>query len=238
MRGSALRGNTLRVSDPVTRRLRNMQDKRRRIFTAAASLFAERGFANVTTQAISDRADVATGTLFRYAANKGELLLMVYNEEFGRAINDGRELAARAADPAAAVRAAVEPVLVVGRLDPHNTVAYQRELLFGPPDAPYRAVGLALVRDLESSVAALLSAGQPVTEHRAVAARRAARSIFAVLHHTLVQPSAGILPEHDPDADARGQVAQIVLGFLATVRTAPSEREPDPQGDPDVLQQR
>lgn len=238
MRGNALREHAPRGSAPATRRLRNMQDKRRRIFAAAAGLFAERGFDNVTTQAISDRADVATGTLFRYAANKGELLLMVYNEEFGRAINTGRERAAHAADPSAAVLAAVEPVLVVGRLDPPNTVAYQRELLFGPPDAPYRAVGLALVRDLESLLAALLAAGESPSEHRAVAARRAARSIFAVLHHTLVQPSAGILPEHDPDADARGQVAQIVLGFFATVRVAPSEQESDPQGDPDVLQQR
>lgn len=49
----------------ASRRDRNMRDKRDRIFRAAAELFAERGFAAVTTQEVSDRADVAAGTLFR-----------------------------------------------------------------------------------------------------------------------------------------------------------------------------
>lgn len=203
-----------------TRRARNMQDKRTRIFTAAAELFAERGFDDVTTQEVSDRADVATGTLFRYAANKGELLLMVYNEEFGRAIHAGVERAAGVTDPTEAVLAAIDPVLAVGRLNAPDTVAYQRELLFGNPDAPYRAVGLSLVRDLESAVADLLVGVWG--EDRRAPARLAARSVFAVLHHTLVQPSAGTHPEHDPDADARGQVAQIVLGYLATAHQTPS----------------
>ena len=61
----------------ASRRDRNMRDKRDRIFRAAAELFAERGFAAVTTQEVSDRADVAAGTLFRYAATKSELLLMI-----------------------------------------------------------------------------------------------------------------------------------------------------------------
>ena len=46
----------------ASRRDRNMRDKRDRIFRAAAELFAERGFAAVTTQEVSDRADVAAGT--------------------------------------------------------------------------------------------------------------------------------------------------------------------------------
>jgi AcrR family transcriptional regulator len=207
---------------PATRRVRNMLDKRTRISTAAADLFAERGFDAVTTQEISDRADVGTGTLFRYAANKGELLLMVYNEEFGRAIHTGRDAATLIDDRTDAVIAAIDPVLLAGRQNAPNTVAYQRELLFGSPDAPYRAVGLALVRDLEAAVADLLIGNAAHTEHRTNAARRAARSVFAVLHHTLVQPSAGIAPEHDPDAEARAQVAQIVLGYLATEHLTPS----------------
>lgn len=76
----------------ASRRDRNMRDKRDRIFRAASELFAERGFAAVATQEISDRADVAAGTLFRYAASKSELLLMVYNEEFRAALEDGEAL--------------------------------------------------------------------------------------------------------------------------------------------------
>jgi AcrR family transcriptional regulator len=44
---------------------------------AARELFAERGVSGVTTQQIADRADVAIGTLYRYAATKAELLIMV-----------------------------------------------------------------------------------------------------------------------------------------------------------------
>ena len=45
------------------RRDRNMQDKHGRIFQAAAALFEAHGYAGVTTQVISERADVGTGTL-------------------------------------------------------------------------------------------------------------------------------------------------------------------------------
>ena len=62
------------------RRDRNMQDKHGRIFQAAAALFEAHGYAGVTTQAISERADVGAGTLFRYASSKDELLLMVLNQ--------------------------------------------------------------------------------------------------------------------------------------------------------------
>ena len=59
------------------RRERSKLQKRARIFTAARTLFAEHGYAEVTTQQIAEHADVAAGTVFRYAATKAELLLMV-----------------------------------------------------------------------------------------------------------------------------------------------------------------
>ncbi len=65
---------------PVGRRERNKAEKQDRIFAAAANLFEERGFDAVTTAEIAEAADVGAGTLFRYAATKGELLLMVLNE--------------------------------------------------------------------------------------------------------------------------------------------------------------
>ena len=74
------------------RRDRNMDAKRARIQEAARELFWRDGYAGVTTQAVSDRADVAAGTLFRYAATKADLLLMVYNLEFAEAIAAGRSI--------------------------------------------------------------------------------------------------------------------------------------------------
>jgi AcrR family transcriptional regulator len=75
---------------------------------AARELFAERGVSGVTTQQIADRADVAIGTLYRYAATKAELLIMVQNEKFAAAIDDGL-----AAASAAAGRGALEAVVAL-----------------------------------------------------------------------------------------------------------------------------
>lgn len=72
---------------PVGRGERAKGDKRERIMAAARQLFAERGVSGVTTQQIAGRADAAIGTLYRYAATKAELLIMVQNEKFAAAID-------------------------------------------------------------------------------------------------------------------------------------------------------
>jgi AcrR family transcriptional regulator len=183
-----------------------MREKRERIVRAAADLFAERGFEGVTTQEISERADVAAGTLFRYAASKGELFLMVHNEELRAAIMIGAEAAAHETDPDRAVLAQVEPVLARAR-DSRSAAVYQRELLFGPPAERYRAEGLALVGDLERRIAELLGGGADAV--------RAGRTVFAILNLLLVHPWTGVHPGADPVEELRAQVAQVVRGFRA-----------------------
>ncbi|MEV0902027.1 helix-turn-helix domain-containing protein [Actinoplanes sp. NPDC049802] len=193
-------------TEATGRRARNMLEKRERIVRAAAELFAERGFEGVTTQEISERADVAAGTLFRYAASKGELFLMVHNEELRAAIQAGAAAAAAEQDPEKAVIALVEPVMQRAR-DSRSAAVYQRELLFGPPTERYRAEGLALVGELERRIAERLGGGAD--------AARAARTVFAVLNLLLVQPWTGVHPGADPVEELRLQVAQVVRGFRA-----------------------
>ncbi|MEV6559749.1 TetR/AcrR family transcriptional regulator [Nocardia sp. NPDC051756] len=204
------------------RRLRNMRDKQSRIFEAAAALFAERGFDSVTTQQISDRADVAAGTLFRYASSKGELLLMVYNEEFRTALEQGEQESRSENDPAQAVLAMVAPIVDAAATRVENTVAYQRELLFGAPTEQYRAEGLALVARLESMIAerltAAVSAGEADQQDLFARALLTGRSVFAVLHLILAQPSTGAHPGRDATDDLRDQIAQIVAGFFASIQ--------------------
>ncbi|AUG29795.1 MULTISPECIES: TetR/AcrR family transcriptional regulator [Microbacterium] len=98
--------------DPAGRRERAKEDKRRRIMDAARTLFAEHGVGGVTTQQIADRADVAIGTLYPYASTKAELLILVQNQKFATAIDDGLRSAAVAA------RAGVGTVASVLALDP------------------------------------------------------------------------------------------------------------------------
>mgnify|MGYP002682431636 CR=1 FL=1 len=104
-----------------------MDAKRARILVAARDLFAEFGFAQVTTKAASERADIAAGTLFRYAATKADLLLMVYNERFRDALVAGRSAAAGIEDPSEALLALAEVVIAHqrrhGRPDPNITIS-------------------------------------------------------------------------------------------------------------------
>ena len=88
-----------------------MADKSRRILSAAADLFDEHGYAGVTTQQIAERADVAAGTVFRYADSKAELLLAVFNERIAAAVDEGARTAASCTDPVDAVTALLEPLL-------------------------------------------------------------------------------------------------------------------------------
>jgi AcrR family transcriptional regulator len=210
------------------RRERNMDDKRRRIFEAAATLFAERGFDGVSTQQIADRADVAAGTVFRYASSKNELVIMVYNQEMRAAVDHGERASAGAVDGVEAIVALVRPVLVTSLRSPFMMVAYQRELLFGPATGVHRAAGLALVAELERAIAARLieSARAAGIDDGVLAqeAQWAARTVFATLALLLAEPSTGAHPDADPIDELRGRAAQIVRGFLATVQQKSEEQ--------------
>lgn len=200
----------------ASRRDRNMRDKRDRIFRAAAELFAERGFAAVTTQEVSDRADVAAGTLFRYAATKSELLLMIYNEEFRAAIDEGERRAAPIAEPAAAINALVVPTIERSVRTPENSMAYQRELLFGLAAEPYRAEGVELVYRLEGLISARLQAharerGLSVDS---ASVRLAGETVFGIINLTIARLSDAPVELSDIERNLRVQIKQVVDGML------------------------
>ena len=199
------------------RRERNMPDKHARIFRAAAHLFAERGFGAVTTQAVSERADIAAGTLFRYAASKDALLLMVYNQELRTALAEGAERAGRLPDLVDSIVAMVAPILELGRLHAENLAVYQRQVMFGSPTEKYRLEGLALFADLEAAIAARLTAHAERSDcpPQPDAARLASISVFAAAHLAVSRASTGAHPGHSPMEDLRAQIRQIVDGYLA-----------------------
>ena len=204
------------MGPPRLRRDRDMDAKRVRIFAAAHDLLDEHGYAAMTTQQVSDQADVAVGTLFRYAATKAELLLMVYNVRFGQAIADGQRAGAGMKEPVDAVFALVLPVLEGNAGHPENAIQYQRELLFGSGRMLHRAAGLSLVADLENGIAVVLveavGVAGPATR---LQAERAARLVFAGLHLALAQPSTGARPDRSAAPELRAQVAIVVDGLLA-----------------------
>ena len=62
-------------------RERSKREKHRRISAAARKVFVEKGFDAATTREIAAEADVSVGTVFVYARDKRELLLMIVNDE-------------------------------------------------------------------------------------------------------------------------------------------------------------
>lgn len=143
---------------PRGRRERSKQDKQERIRAAAMELFALRGVSGgVTTEQIADRADIAIGTLYLYAATKAELLIMVQNQKFATAIDDGLAAAATITGTIDEVLALIRPVVACLREHVENGRTYLHELVFGDPTEPYRREGLTLAGRLEGGLATLLA---------------------------------------------------------------------------------
>jgi AcrR family transcriptional regulator len=70
----------------IGRAERNKRDKRERLIRAARELFKTKGFQSTTTSEIAELAKVAKGTLFFHAKSKEALLVMMFQEEVGDAI--------------------------------------------------------------------------------------------------------------------------------------------------------
>ncbi|MHB8380719.1 MAG: TetR/AcrR family transcriptional regulator [Candidatus Binataceae bacterium] len=69
------------------RRERNKRDKLARIKQAARKLFGRQGVEATTIRQIAVAADIGLGTVFSYAANKQDLLVLIFREEVGAAVD-------------------------------------------------------------------------------------------------------------------------------------------------------
>src|SRR5438876_10064669 len=87
---------------PKSRRLRRSAELRDRLFRAALSLFAKKGYAETTVEDITEAADVGKGTFFNYFPTKEHVLVEFYErhrerlEERLRAVRQGQESAIEA----------------------------------------------------------------------------------------------------------------------------------------------
>jgi AcrR family transcriptional regulator len=66
---------------PLGRREANKREKLSRIRRAAREVFLAKGYEDATLREIAAKADVAFGTLFLYAKNKQDLLMLLFDEE-------------------------------------------------------------------------------------------------------------------------------------------------------------
>jgi AcrR family transcriptional regulator len=75
----------------VGRRAQNKEAIRKRIVTAALSLFQTKGFDATTTKAIARKAGIAEGTVFNYFKTKEDIALHFFEQEVDQAIAAVRE---------------------------------------------------------------------------------------------------------------------------------------------------
>ncbi len=66
---------------------RRKRDTRERIKRAARMLFARKGFEAATTREIARAADVGVGTVFLHGGSKQDLLVTIFREEAGQAVD-------------------------------------------------------------------------------------------------------------------------------------------------------
>mgnify|MGYP006384310723 FL=1 len=212
--------DTPTIADPPVpgRRERKKQQTLRRIFDAADTLFASKGYAAVTTQEVADAADVGAGTLFRYANNKAELLIMVMNERLRLGAETGLGIAEQGSSPTDSIFGLIEPLVQAFLSQPENTAVYQREVLFGA-DGPYRAEALRRIRHLEDAMATILTryAAGHVTRP-GVDLRRVASTIFSVLYLKLVRLELGqVTPQALPGV-LRSDIDYLLQDLLGVQR--------------------
>jgi AcrR family transcriptional regulator len=124
------------------RRERAKAERRERIKSAALAVFTEKGYEAATTREIALRAGLGAATLFRYAVQKRDLLLMI--------VNDGLE--------AATARSRAE-------LDPGAPLVEQLMVVF-TPRFTYWGRHLSLARDLMHETVLARATGDTSAEAR------------------------------------------------------------------------
>ncbi len=195
------------VSPAAGRRERNKQAKLERIVAAASTLFSEHGVDDVTTQQIADAADIGTGTLFLYARTKGELLLLVQNAHYERALREGSAAAAAASGPVSAILALLAPIVACNRVQIDNGRTYLREMLFGDAGEPHHAEALRFVAETEATLQKILTerAGR-TAEDAAVLARVVSSGLFL----TMASAASPEITVDDILAAVRSQLSAVL----------------------------
>jgi len=80
------------------------ENKHQKIIQAAIKVFAEKGFYNARVSEIAKEADVADGTIYLYFKNKDDILISLFEDEFGKIVENMRQELGREKDPLQKIR--------------------------------------------------------------------------------------------------------------------------------------
>lgn len=190
------------------RRERGKLEKLARIRAAAHRLFAERGFANTTTRQIAAEADIGSGTLFLYAPTKEDLLVLIFQDEVGRAVDRAfeRVCAGPFLDQAMHV---FDALIVHHAADPALARVFVKELPF--VDEPRHGVA-QFVNQLYTRLGALIDAAKARGEIAAdVPSRLLAQNLFATCFQQLQMWLSGAMSALEPDDERLRAALELQL---------------------------
>jgi TetR/AcrR family transcriptional regulator, fatty acid metabolism regulator protein len=75
------------------------ENKHQKILQAAIKVFSEKGFYNSRVSEIAKEANVADGTIYLYFKNKDDILISLFEEEFGKIVQNMRVSLEKDKDP-------------------------------------------------------------------------------------------------------------------------------------------
>jgi len=164
-RASATRGTVL------GRRLRQVNDKRSAILSAALGLFSRFGLHGTSIDQVAARADVSKGNLLYHFANKEALYVSVLRELLDVWLAPLRDFSVEQ-DPAAAIGDYIRRKLVMSRDRPDASRLFCLEMVQGAPllgDALQRELGVLVAQKAEV-IHAWVAAGKlaPVDPHHLI----------------------------------------------------------------------
>jgi len=80
------------------------ENKHQKILQAAIKVFSEKGFYNSRVSEIAKEADVADGTIYLYFKNKDDILISLFEEEFGKFVRNMQIELGKEKDPLQKIR--------------------------------------------------------------------------------------------------------------------------------------
>jgi AcrR family transcriptional regulator len=191
-----------------------LSSSREALLDAALSLVAERGYAAASPAAVTRRAEVATGTLYRHFPSKSALVAEVFRRASERELDVVRAAAAAAGESArdavaAVVEAFARRALRGGRL------AYA--LLSEPVDPSVEAERLVFRRAYRDLLAGIVAAGVASGELPRQSAETTAAALVGATAEALVGPlSATTAGGRRPTGAAADRLVADVVRFCVT----------------------
>lgn len=185
----------------------------RRILSAGSLLFRKQGFDGTTIQQIAERADVGTGTVFLYVADKSELLLLLYENAMEERLQiAAAELTGNRSFENEIARFFAHLFELYSE-DLSLARVYIREFLFHEGEVRKRldAQTTRILQLLGERIAVEHEAGRI---NSSITPETAALHIYSLYHATLAFSLAGCSPSNDPEELFRCLLRSFAVGLL------------------------